>query len=144
MSQMARNALTECDDLGIAPRFVLHDRDIFFINDFDRTLNTSGVDVVKTPFRAPAHAERWVLSAKRECLDHLVLFGLENLRRTISVYRDFHNGHRPHQGIDNRTPKQRASGDDGTTDRSKAMALPKAERAEFLGGLLKAYSRKAA
>gem|GEM_PF-3247055 len=44
------------------------------------------MEVVKTPFHAPnanAYAERWVLSAKAECLSHFVLFGLENLHRTI-------------------------------------------------------------
>ena len=43
-----------------------------FIRDFDKTLEGAGVDVVKTPFRAPnanAYAERWVLSVKGECLD---------------------------------------------------------------------------
>jgi putative transposase len=61
MGQMARNLLMTCDDLGVAPRFVLHDRDALLIHDFDRTLTGVGVQVVKTPFRAPdanAHADR--------------------------------------------------------------------------------------
>lgn len=102
-----------CDDLGIAPRSLLHDRDGLFIHDFDRTLKASGVEVVKTPFQAPdanAYAERWVLSMKRECLDHLVIFGLESLRRAISCCRAFFNALRPHQGIGNLIPRQRAGG----------------------------------
>ena len=146
MSQMARNALMECDDLGITPRLVLHDRDALFIHDFDRTLKSAGVDVVKTPFRAPnanAHAERWVLSVKSECLDHVVLFGLECLRRTISVYRDFHNSHRPHQGI-----RQRIPGNAGREPGSpQAEAAPRPSQVvctPLLGGLLNSFSRKAA
>ena len=107
MSQMARNVLMQCDDLGIAPRFVLHDRDVLFAHDFDRTLQAAGVRTVKTPFRAPnanAHAERWVRSVKYECLNHFVLFGMSSLWRTISAYRNFHNRHRPHQGIGNDIP----------------------------------------
>ena len=147
MSQMARNVLMACDDLGIAPQFLLHDRDGLFIHDFDRRLKAAGVGVVKTPFQAPnanACAERWVLSAKVECLDHLVLFGLGSLRRAISCYRAFFNDLRPHQGIGNRIPKQRADGGRGTSGRSKALSCASVQRAEFLGGLLKSYSREAA
>ena len=149
MSQMARNVLTECEELGIAPRFVLHDRDGLFVHDFDHTLHAASVQVVKTPFRAPnanAHAERWVLSVKGECLDHLVLFGLQNLRRTVSCYRRFHNEFRPHQGIGQRIPTDVAratpsSPSEIATSRphpSKVACTP------LLGGLLKSYSRKAA
>ena len=78
------------------------------------------------------------------CLGHLVLFGLESLRRAVSAYRDFHNKHRPHQGLKNRIPGQRASGGDGMIEKSGAMRLPEVARTEFLGGLLKSYSWKAA
>lgn len=147
MSQMARNVLMECDDCGIQPRHMLHDRDCLFQHDLDRTLESAGVRIVKTPFRAPnanAHAERWVRSIKGECLNHLVLFGMNSLRRAISAYRDFHNQHRPHQGIGNRIP-----GDGGTATPPAGInpAHPrpsKVECTEFLGGLLKSYSRKAA
>ena len=64
-------------------------------------------------FRAPyanAHAERWVGSVTGECLDHLILFGMSSLQRALGAYRDFINGHRPHQGIDNRIPERRATG----------------------------------
>ena len=146
MSQMARNALMECDDLGITPRFVLHDRDALFIHDFDRTMSASGVNVLKTPFRAPnanAHAERWVLAVKRECLDHLVLFGLENLQRAVSAYRSFHNKSRPHQGIGQKIPcnadREPSSRQVGPTPSHLDVVC-----APLLGGLLKSYSRKAA
>jgi len=148
MSQMARNALMECDDLGITSRFVLHDRDVLFIHDFDGTLKSAGVDVVKTPFRAPnanAHAERWVLSVESECLDHVVLFGLECLRRTISVYRDFHNEHRPHQGIRHRIPGKVTHGAATPNWRRATPPQPsQVDCAPFLGGLLKSYSRRVA
>jgi putative transposase len=146
MGQMARNALMECDDLGITPRSVLHDRDALFVHDFDRTLSASGVNVVKTPFRAPnanAHAERWVLAVKQECLDHLILFGLENLRRVVSAYRGFYNKSRPHQGIGQKIP----GNTDHESDSARIDAPPSPSDivcTPLLGGLLKSYSRKAA
>jgi len=146
MGQMARNLLMSCEDLEITPRFVLHDRDKLLIWDFDAVLNGAETKVVKTPFRAPdanAHAERWVRSVTEECLDHLVLAGLGSLQRALRIYQDFFNGHRPHQGIDNRVPARPRAGEPDQT-----RQLPEAELTveceQFLGGLLNSYYRKAA
>ena len=146
MGQMARNLLMSCEDLEIAPRFVLHDRDKLLIWDFDAVLTGAEVKVVKTPFRAPdanAHAERWVRSVTEECLDHLVLVGLGSLQRALRIYQGFFNGHRPHQGIDNRIPERQATGEpDQTCDLpERDLAV---ERKQFLGGLLNSYYHKAA
>jgi putative transposase len=149
MSQMARNLLMACEESAIHPRFVLHDRDGLFIHSFDETLKAAGVEVVKTPFRAPdvnSHAERWVLSARGECLDHLVLFGLENLRRTVACYRVFHNELRPHQGLGQHIPVQMnrehlAPSDKPEDSQHRASDIV---CTPFLGGLLNSYARRAA
>jgi putative transposase len=148
MGQMARNLLMACEDLEVTPRFVLHDRDVLLTRDFDAVLTGAGVEVVKTPFRAPdanAHAERWVGSVTRECLDHLVLCGLGSLQRALRTSVSFYNEHRPHQGIANRIPAGEREGEapfDHPTDRPE-RPLRVACR-PFLGGLLKSYSRRAA
>jgi len=146
MGQMARNLLMDCEDLEIAPHFVLHDRYKLLIWDFDAVVTGAEAKVVKTPFRAPdaiAHAERWVGSVTEECRDHLILFGLGSLQRVLRIYQDFFNGHRPHQGIDNRIPERQATGEP-----DQSCALPDGELAveceQFLGGLLNSYYRKAA
>jgi len=148
MGQMARNLLMDCEDLEIAPRFVPHDRDKLLIWDFDAILTGAEVTVVKTPFRAPdanAHAERWVRSVTEECLDHLILVGMSSLQRALRIYRDFFNGHRPHQGIGNRIPERRTTGE---MSRVCTEAMPDedltVECEQFLGGLLNSYYRKAA
>jgi len=148
MGQMARNLLMSCEDLEIAPRFVVHDRDKLLIWDFDAVLIGAEAKVVKTPFRAPdanAHAERWVRSVTEECLDHLILFGLGSLQRTLQIYRDFFNGHRPHQGIGNQIPECQANGavalDRADSIRDRGMTV---ECEQFLGRLLNSYYRKAA
>ena len=129
-------------DLRTIALYTDTDRDAMFVHDFDRTLKAAGVGVVKTPFRAPnanAHAERWVLSVSRECLDHLILFGLHRLRHVVHCYRVFFNEHRPHQGIGNRIPGRCATGAAERAGPSTGVVCE-----EFLGGLLKSYSRKAA
>ena len=148
MGQMARNLLMVCEDLGVAPRYVVHDRDKLLAWDFDPVLAAAEVKVVKTPFRAPdanAHAERWVRSAKEECLDHFILLGMSSLQRALRVYRDFFNGHRPHQGIEHQIPERQA---DGAVLLDHAQDLrdrgPRVGREQFLGGLLNSYYRKAA
>ncbi len=148
MGQMARNLLMSCEDLEITPRFVLHDRDKLLCWDFDGVLTGAHARVVKTPFRAPdanAHAERWVRSVTEECLDHLILFGMGSLQRSLQVYRDFFNSHRPHQGIGNQIPESRTTGE---MLQNHAAATPDGdltvECERFLGGLLNSYYRKAA
>jgi putative transposase len=55
------------------PRFLIHDRDSRYEASFDRRVRGLGIRQVRTPFRSPranAVAERWVRSARSECLDH--------------------------------------------------------------------------
>ena len=145
MQQQARNVLWECDEREIVPRFFIHDRDGCFSPEFDLALKHAGVEPVKTPFRAPnanAFAERWVRSIRRECLNHLVLFGLNSLRRVVRRYKDFFNQRRPHQGIGNRVP---TAIDNELTARTmrgdKRLGAVRCD--EYLGGLLKSYRRVA-
>lgn len=147
MRQMGRNLLMSCEDLGITPRIVLHDRDKLLVHELDVTLSTAGLDIILTPFRAPdanAHAERLVRSVSGECLDHLILIGLRSLQRVLVRYRQFYDRHRPHQGIGNQIPERAANG--GVIPfpaRSETRRLS-VGRDSFLGGLPNSYCRKAA
>ena len=89
-----------------------------------------------------AFAKRWVFSLKEECLNQLVVFGLRNLRRVVMTYAEYLNERRPHQGIENRLPKDILAGrtDATTTD----GPFGKIDCEELLGGLLKSYSRESA
>jgi len=136
-----------CEDLGVSPQVVVHDRDGLLVHDLDVTLQSAGVEIVKTPFRAPdanAHAERWVRSVTGECLDHLILIGLGSLRRTLACYRDFSNHHRPHQGIGNRIPGCLAAGSVPVFPAPLTAQRLAVAREQFLGGLLNSYYRKVA
>ncbi|HZA61107.1 MAG TPA: integrase core domain-containing protein [Actinomycetota bacterium] len=57
---------------------------------------------MRTPIRAPkanAFAERWVGSARRECLDHVLIFGRRHLERVLDAYTEHYNRARPHRAI---------------------------------------------
>jgi putative transposase len=60
------------------------------------------------PYRTPAanaHAERWVGTARREVLDHLLIFGRRHLEYVLPKFVQHYEEARPHQGLEQRTPR---------------------------------------
>ena len=53
---------------------------------------------------AKAHAERWVGSLRRECLDRLLIVGRRQLEQVVRAYISHHNEHRPHRSLEQRPP----------------------------------------
>ena len=103
MTQQARNLLMDLYDLGERPRFLIHDRDRKFSRAFDAIFRGDGIAVIRTPIQAPnanAHAERWVGSVRRECLDRLLIFGRRQLEHVLRVYIRHFNHQRPHRALD--------------------------------------------
>jgi putative transposase len=57
-----------------------------------------GTRIIKTPVQAPranAIAERWIASARRECLDRMMITGERHLRLVLGEYIHHYNSHRP-------------------------------------------------
>jgi putative transposase len=66
--------------------------------------------VIKTPVRAPranAIAERWIASARRECLDRMLIAGERHLRLVLDEDVDQYNTHRPHRALYQNPPAGR-------------------------------------
>jgi transposase InsO family protein len=90
---------------------------------------------VRAP-RAKAHAERWVGSLRRECLDRILILGRRQLEQVVRAYISHHNGHRPHRSLDQRPSFAKPA---------VAEAPPsKIGRRDRLGGLLHEYYAVAA
>ena len=53
------------------------------------------------------HAERLIGSIRRECLDHIVVFGEAHLRRILAAYAAYYNNIRPHLSLDKDSPSHR-------------------------------------
>jgi putative transposase len=104
MQQMARNATGESWGFLDQRRYALHGRDTKFCSLFRATLKAGGIKPIPLPARSPnlnAYAERWVRSAREECLTKLVLFGEASLRRALADFIDHYHGERNHQGKGN-------------------------------------------
>jgi len=101
MRQVACNATLEGIGQLNGCRYVLHDRDAKFCAEFRETLAVAGVKCLRLPPRSPnlnAFAERWVRSAKEECLSHLIPFGERSLRKALIQFQEHYHAERNHQG----------------------------------------------
>src|SRR5262245_15316916 len=45
------------------------------------------------------HAERLIGSLRRECLDHVIVFGERHLRQLLFLYKDYYNKARTHLSL---------------------------------------------
>ncbi len=138
MKQIARN-LTDADDGFLnRTRYLIHDRDPLFTEAFRELLKPSGVKTVKLPARSPdlnAHAERFVLSIKSECLAQIIPLGERHLRKAVKEYTEHYHLERNHQGLNNELIEK---------PRDEPQLDGVVECQERLGGVLKYYYRRAA
>jgi putative transposase len=139
VAQQARNLLMNLDDQAEGLKFLIRDRDTKFTAAFDSVFTAIGVRIIRTPIRAPranAIAERWVGSARRECLDRTLITGERHLRLVLSEYADHYNGHRPHRTLQQNPPA-------GRTHPLPEMTGTRIQRRDRLGGLIHEYAQVA-
>jgi putative transposase len=138
VAQQARN-LSFSGALGNA-RFLIHDRDSKFVVAFDEVFRSDDIRVILTPPRAPqanAYAERFVRTARAECLDWLLILGPHQLDRVLRVFTDQYNRERPHRALGRCPPAPPQP----TRPPDPAAAIKRRDR---LGGLVHEYYRAAA
>jgi transposase InsO family protein len=131
--------LREATSDGQSPRYVLRDNDSKYGSAFDVVARATGSEILRTPIKAPranAIVERYIGSVRRECLDHLMIFGERQLYRVIKAYVDYFNQSRPHQGIGQNVPCGPLAGVAESTG-GKIISLP------VLNGLHHEYRRAA-
>jgi putative transposase len=142
VTQQARNLLMRLDDEGVRASFLIRDRDSKFTRDFDEVFRSQAIRVIKAPVRAPlarAHAERWVSSVRRECLDRLLIVGRRHLEGVVRVYTQHYNEHRPHRSLAQRPPLAKPPPmDEWVPSRDQRLA-DRVRRRDRLGGRLHEY-----
>jgi transposase InsO family protein len=138
MMQVGRNLTDPFDGFLRGKRFLIMDRDKKYTEEFRELLKGAGTQIVRLPARSPnlnAYAERFILSIKSECLERMVFFGEQSLRRAIAAYVTHYHGERNHQGLGNQLIEPQGC---------VGSAQGSVQCRERLGGMFKYYYREAA
>ena len=136
--QQIRKLVMDLGDRAADFRFLVRDRAGQFTASFDAVLADAGIEVVKIPPRSPranAFAERFVLTARTEVTDRMLIFGERHLRLVLADYTAHYNGRRPHRSRQLRPPRP----DHPVADLSQEQI----KRRPVLGGLINEYERAA-
>jgi putative transposase len=139
--QQARNFTFHLDERARPLRFLIHDRDSKFCGPLDEVFATKGLQVVRTPVKAPranAFCERWIRTVRTECLDWLLIFSPRHLEHVLRIYIRHYNQQRPHRALQLQVLEQ---------DELKKTPRPegaRVRRRDRLGGLLHEYYEAAA
>ena len=139
VAQQARNLLMNLEGRADSLKFLIRDRDTKFTAAFDAVFTAISVRIVKSPVQAPranAIAERWIASARRECLDRMLITGERHLRLVLGEYVDHYNTHRPHRTLHQNPPARRQ-------DPPAAGTSTRVLRRDRLGGLIHEYAQVA-
>ena len=136
MAQVARN-LTDAEDGFLKGMdYFICDHDCLYTRQFKSILKSAGVDVIQTSVGCPeqnGYAESFVATIKRECLNKLIFFGGNSLRKAVSEFVKHYHEERNHQGLDNQIPFPQAP----LTKGCEGLIV----KNERLGGLLNFYHR---
>ena len=136
--QQIRNLLMDLGDRAAGFQFLVRDRAGQFTETFDAVLADAGIEAVKIPPRSPranSYAERFVLTARTEVTDRMLIFGERHLRTILAQYQAHYNGRRPHRSRQLHPPRP----DHPVAD----LSQQRIQRRPVLGGLINEYERAA-
>jgi transposase InsO family protein len=137
-TQQIRNLLMDLGDRAAGLRFLVRDRAGQFTGSFDAVLADAGIEAVTIPPRRPranSYAERFVLTARTEVTDRMLIFGERHLRLILAEYETHYNGRRPHRSRKLHPPRP----DHPVAD----LAQEQIKRRPVLIGLIHEYERAA-
>jgi putative transposase len=139
VTHQARNLMLAVAERADGFRFLVRDRDTKFTAGCDAVFADVGIEVLRSPPRAPkanAYAERWVSTIRRECLDRMLIFSERQLVHVLIEYEGHDNMHRPHRALEQRPP----IADLGIARADVSAAV---RRTEILDGLINEYRHAA-
>jgi len=102
--------LTEACGWDEAPGYLIRDRDGSYGEVFVRRVRAMGIRDRPISPRSPwqnGYAERLIGSIRRECIDHVIVFGECHLRHLLRSYLDYYNETRTHLSLDKDAPISR-------------------------------------
>jgi putative transposase len=120
-----------------APRYLVRDRDHAF-DAWTDTAKAMGIEEVRTAPYSPwqnAYVEKFIGSARRECLDHVIVLNATGLRRLVTLYCRYYERSRTHLSLDKDAPIPRPI---APPSEGRIVAIPE------VGALHHRYERRAA
>jgi transposase InsO family protein len=93
-----------------APEYMIRDRDRCYGRAVSKRLAAMGIRDHPTARRSPwqnGHTERLIGSIRRECLDHIAVFGEAHLRQILAGYAGYYNELRTHLSLGKDSPRRR-------------------------------------
>jgi transposase InsO family protein len=105
------NQLTEACGWEQIPRYLIRDRDGAYGGILISRVRSIGIRDRPTSPRSPwqnTYAERLIGSIRRECVDHVVVFGERHLRHVLLSYMKYYNEARTHLSLNKDAPAPRA------------------------------------
>jgi transposase InsO family protein len=116
-----------------APAYLVRDNDGAYGQVFKRRVRAMGIRdrpiSPRSPWQNP-YTERLIGTLRRDCLDHVLLFGARHLRRILASYSCYYNEKRTHLSLNKDVPLGRAVQRHGAV-----VAVP------VLSGLHQCYAR---
>ena len=109
--------MVEAFPWGTAPTYLIRDNDVSYGQIFKGRLRSMGIRDRPISPRSPwqnAYVERLIGTLRRDCLDHVLIFGERHLRRVLTAYSIYYNETRTHLGLSKDTPLPRATQRFGT------------------------------
>ena len=103
--------IVEAFPWNVAPAYLVRDNDGAYGQAFRRRIRTMGIRDRPTSPRSPwqnAYAERLIGTLRRDCLDHVLIFGVKHLRQILTSYSSYYNQTRTHLSLDKDAPLRRA------------------------------------
>jgi putative transposase len=134
-TQVARNFLMDLGQRTTSVKFLIRDRAGQFTDSFDAVFQAEAVRILASPPRAPRAntiAERWIASARRECLDRTLITSERHLQLVLDEYVEHYNTHRPHRALQQNPPA-------GRVHPPIEMTSMRILRRDRLGGLIREY-----
>ena len=119
--------LTEAYGWQQTPGYIVRDRDCVYGDIVLKRFRAMGIRDRPISPRSPwqnGYSERLIGSIRRECLDHVIVFGERHLRHLLNSYQKYYNEARTHLSLHKDAPIPRAVHTVGRT-----LAVP------VLGGL---------
>jgi transposase InsO family protein len=141
VTQQARQVAWAFAERADPVRFLIRDHDRKFTPSFDAVFESQGTRIVRTPIQVPEAngiAERFVRTARFECLDWLLIVNERHLQRALTAFADHYNSHRPHRSLKLAPPNGRPPIE--TWSGAQPIVLKRRDR---LGGVLHEYERAA-